>query len=166
MAITPQEFLEGSRAAKAFRVAEGAGPVLRYRGDDQAPLIWFDQFFERAADPTGILVCSKPLRIGGTMNRLDVVVAANNNNAGTLLCPAGSSISIEMFECDEVGGTFTSSGLVVKATIAAAKNVDPGSQLVRFAIGNMTKAWAYPKVTFTGAFAGGLIDVGLAYMPH
>ncbi|MBO4300839.1 MAG: hypothetical protein J5861_04465 [Desulfovibrio sp.] len=164
MAITAMEYLKASRDAKDLRVAQGAGPGPEYHGSDVAPLIWFDQFYGQGLTPTGTLDLTlfEPLRVGATQSSLDLVITASHGNTGTLLCPAGSSVKVELFQSDSEDGPFETSGYAVTMTNGAVRNVEPDVQICRLYIGNMSKAYMVPKITFTGAFAGGLVDVGLA----
>lgn len=164
MDITAQDFLNASRDAKDLRVRQAAGPGPEYRGKDVAPLIWFDQFYGQELTPTGTIdfATFEPLRVGATQSSLDLVITASHGNSGTLLCPAGSSITVELFESDTEDGTYTSSGYKVTMTNNEARNIETDVQICRLYIGNMSKAYMLPKITFVGAFAGGTVDVGLA----
>ena len=164
MALTGKDWLYGYQEACDLRVAQGAGPGPKYHGKDTAPLIWGDQFLGQELSPTGTLSYAtfEPLRVGATQSSIDLVVVASHGNAGTLLCPSGSSITIELYQSDTPDGTYESSGYSATITNAEARNVEPDEQICRMYIGNMTKAWMRPKITFTGVFAGGTVDVGLA----
>ena len=164
MAITGKDFLDGVQLAHDLRVMQGAGPGPMYHGNDVAPLVWGDQFLAHELDPTGTIdVCDfEPLRVGATQSSIDLVIVASHSNHGTLLCPAGSSIKIELFQCDTPDGTYESSDYSATITNAEVRNVESDVQICRMYIGNMSKAWMLPKITFTGAFAGGTVDVGLA----
>lgn len=164
MAITGQEFLEGLRAARDFRVEQGRGPAPEYRGSEHAPLIWGDQFFAQNLTPTGTLDISnfEPLRVGATQSSIDLVIIASHGNTGTLLCPAGSSITVELYQCDTVDGVYESSGYEVTVTNRDERSLERDCQICRIFIGSMSKAFCKPKITFTGVFAGGTVDVGLA----
>ena len=168
MAITADDFIKASREAKdaIIESAKAAGPI--YQGQKPTPLIWYDQFFGRALTPTGTLDIANfvPLRVGTTQSAIDLVIVASHANSGTLLCPAGSSVTVELFESDTEAGTYTTSGTKVTVTNAEVQNVEPDRQVYRLYVGNMKKAWMVPKITFTGAFAGGTVDVGLAYNPR
>ena len=165
MAITGLEFLEGQRLARDLRIEQGRGPAPEYRGsNDRAPLVWGDQFFAQGLSPTGTLdiVSFEPLRVGATQSSIDLVVIASHGNVGTLVCPLGSSITVELYEGDTATGEFTKSGYSVTVTNDEARAIEPDCQLCRIYFGNMKKAYCVPKITFTGVFAGGTIDVGLA----
>lgn len=162
--ITGQEFLDGQRLARELRIEQGRGPSPQYRGTEKAPLIWGDQFFAQGLSPTGTLDIAsfEPMRVGATQSSIDLVIIASHGNTGTLLCPLGSSITVELYEGDTSDGPFTKSGYSVTVTNDEARNVDPDCQLCQIYIGNMRKAYCVPKITFTGVFAGGTVDVGLA----
>ena len=162
--LSAQDFLKAQRAAFDLRISQGAGPGPEYHGTDVAPLIWFDQFYAMGLSPVGTLELDEfePLRVGATQSSLDLVVVASHGNESTLLCPVGSSVKVELFESDTADGTYTSSGYAVVMTMNEAREVEPDVQLCRCYIGNMRKAYMRPKITFTGAFAGGMVDVGLA----
>ncbi|MBQ9536608.1 MAG: hypothetical protein IJU79_02335 [Desulfovibrionaceae bacterium] len=164
MAITGQEFLDGLRQARDLRVEQGRGPGPMYRGNEKAPLIWGDQFFARGLTPTGALdiMNFEPLRVGATQSSIDLVIIASHSNTGTLLCPAGSSITVALYQCDTEDGLFEQSGYEVTYTNVNERNLDPDCQVCRVYIGSMEKAFCVPKITFTGVFAGGTVDVGLA----
>ncbi len=164
MAITGKDFLDGVQLAHDLRVSQGAGPGPKYHSNDVAPLVWGDQFLAQGLTPTGTIDAAmfEPLRVGATQSSIDLVIVASHSNHGTLLCPAGSSITIELFQGDTPDGPFESSGYSVTITNAEARNIEPDVQICRMYIGNMSKAWMVPKVKFTGVFAGGTVDVGLA----
>ena len=164
MAITGQEWLDGNQLAHSLRISQGAGPGPKYYGNDTVPLVWGDQFLAQELTPTGTIDVAmfEPLRVGATQSSIDLVIVASHGNHGTLLCPAGSSITIELFQSDTPDGTFESSGYSATITNAEARNIEPDVQICRMYIGNMSKAWMLPKIKFTGVFAGGTVDVGLA----
>ncbi len=101
--------------------------------------------------------------MGSTQSSIDIVIVASHGNAGTLLCPLGSSITVELYQSETADGTYKKSGMSVTVTNAEARNVEQDCELCRVYIGNMRKPWCRPKITFTGVFAGGTVDVGLAY---
>ena len=166
-ATASADFWDAYRAAKKVRQRSGlsSGPV--YQGDKPAPIVWFDQIFEQEAEPTGTVQCSKALRVGSTQNQLDVVVVASHGNASKLSCPDGGTISVTMYQSASADGEFEACGPVITATIpSGGLSVDPDGLVVRIPVGNMTKPWLKPSVTFTGVFSGGTVDVALSFMPR
>lgn len=168
-APTAKEMLEGYRAAHEHRIAQGLGPGPAYRGgNEKAPLIWFDQFFAQSLEPTGTIACAQfePLRVGATQSSIDLVIVASHSNTTNLVMPAGASITVELWQADTPDGTLERSGYSVTVTSADAREIEPDCELCRVYIGNMTKAYCVPKIKFTGTYAGGTVDVGLAHSAH
>ena len=165
--VTADDFLAKLHETKDAIVQRGAGPGPAYRGNNPAPLVWYDQFFGVKLEPVGTLTCPLALRVGATQSSLDVVVVANHQNEGNLTVPAGTTITATLLQSDTENGTFEESGLTMTATIPDdGLVIEPDCQIARFYVGNMTKAWAKVKVKIEGAITGGTIDVGLAYMPR
>ena len=165
--VSADFFLEKLREAKTARVEAGAGPSVMYRGDNPSPLVWFDQAFGIKLDPVGTFTCPLALRVGATQSSLDVVVVANHQNEDNLTVPAGTTITVTLLQSDTADGMFEASGASMTMTVPDdGMMVEADSQVARFYVGNMTKAWAKVKVKIEGAITGGTIDVGLAYMPR
>lgn len=166
--ITAKEFIDASRAAKQAIIdgARSSGPV--YQGANPTPLIWQDQFFGRELSPAGTLDISvfTPLRLGATQGSIDLAVIASHANTGPMACPEGSKVTVELFEADANytdSTDFETSGQSMTVTLVKTKLVWPDRQICRIHIGNMSKPWILPKITFTGVFEGGTVDVGLVY---
>ncbi len=168
MAISGKDFLEAGRLARQERLRIGlrSGPV--YNGSGGAPLIWYDQVFVREATPAGTVESEHALRVGATQNSLDVLLAASHANAGPLVVPAGTMLTLGLLEADTEDGPFTAVGPTVCVTAPeGGLSVDPDLCVARFALGTMTKPWC--KVTLTvdgGEISGGTVDVALAYVPR
>ena len=166
-ASSPDEFLEQFRAAKKARMRSGLSSGPSYQGSRPKPIVWYDQIFEAGATPSGAVACGNALRVGSTQNQLDVVVVASHGNASKLSCPDGGTISVTMYQSASADGEFEACGPVITATIpSGGLSVDPDGLVVRIPVGNMTKPWLKPSVTFTGVFSGGTVDVALSFMPR
>ena len=164
---TADDFLAKLHETKDAIVQRGAGPGPAYRGNNPAPLVWYDQFFGVKLEPVGTITCPLALRVGATQSTLDVVVVANHQNEGNLTVPGGTIITVTLLQSDTADGTFEASGASMTMTVPAdGMVVERDSQIARFFVGNMTKAWAKVKVKIEGAITGGTIDVGLAYSPR
>ncbi len=165
-AITEATLASALSATKKARKAAGLASGPEYRGQRPAPLVWFDQIFEAGATPSSAVACSQPLRVGGTQNQLDLVIVASHSNAGNLSVPAAGTIAIACATSDAEDGTFTSEGPTITATIpTGGYTVAPDGLVLRVALGNFSKPWLKPTVTFTGSFTGGKVDIALAFMP-
>lgn len=140
------------------------GPAFEAGGHT---LVWYDQVFERGVDPVGTVNCSQALRVGATHNGLDVALVASNANAGDLLIPAGSTITVSFMQGDKENDTFEDVGptICMKAPAAGMK-IKPDELVMRFPMGNMQKPWAMVNIEFSGAITGGTVDCVLAYMPR
>ncbi|MCR5258691.1 MAG: hypothetical protein K6E40_11110 [Desulfovibrio sp.] len=164
---SPEDFLAQLRAAKKARMRSGLASGPSYQGSRPAPIVWYDQIFEAGATPSGAVDCGTALRVGSTQNQLDVVIVASHGNAGDLSCPGGGTVSVALYQSDSAEGEFEACGPVIAATLPAdGMSVEPDGLVVRIPVGNMTKPWLKPSVTFTGVFSGGTVDVALSFMPR
>lgn len=160
-------FLEQMRAAKTARQQAGLSSGPSYQGSKPKPIVWFDQLFETGAEPSGSVACSTPLRVGATQNQLDIVIVASHGNTGALSVPAGATIAAALYQSDSADGEFEACGPVITATVPEGGfSVDPDGLVIRIPVGNMTKAWLKPTITFTGVILGGTVDIALSFMPR
>lgn len=165
MPITAQEMLQGTRALEKElrRKGQHSGPTFSDKGK---PVAWWDQYFEREIDPTGIINCEQALRVGSTMQRLDVVILASYGNGGPLNIPGGSTITLTLMQGDDEEGTFTDVGptVCVKAP-PEGMQVDEDEIVCRFPVGDFTKPWLKVTLEFAGAITGGNVDCALGFIP-
>lgn len=166
MTITAQDYADGLYAfnQELIRKGQGAGP--RYMpGGYRIP--WGDQYFEREIEPAGIVNCRQALRVGSTNSALDIFLKANVCNEGTLLIPAGSTITLGLLQGDSEEGTFEDVGptVCVKAP-PAGMEIEPGMMVCRFPIGDFRKPWLMASLEFSGAITGGKMDCCLGFIPR
>lgn len=162
----PDAFREDLHAFKDDIVKRGQRSGPRFSMTPQ-PLIWHDQVFGRGIEPTGTVNCPQALRVGSTLNSLDVVLVAANENDGPLLIPAGSTITMSFMQGNSEDGAFEAVGptICIKAP-AAGMEVEPDGLVARFPAGNFTKPWLMVSVEFSGAITGGKVDCALSFMPR
>lgn len=168
MAITGKEFEEGMVEFSDNLRKRGlrSGPAYKDDwGSHASP--WYDQVFDREIAPAGSVNCQYPLRVGHTANSLDVVLIASHSNPGTLVIPAGATITLSFLESDEEKGTYKDVGptICVKAP-AGGLRAKPDEEVARFAIGNFRKPWMMVALEFAGSITGGKVDCALSLMPR
>lgn len=165
--MTAEQFQKISAEAYEARLKSGlrSGPV--YQEPESAPLVWYDQLFQRGFEPSGTVACEKALRVGGTQNGLDVILVASHANAGALSIPAAATITLTTLQGDTPDGPFTEVGPSI-CVVAPSEGIscDPDQLAARFAIGNFRKPWLKVKLEFSGAITGGKVDCALGYVPR
>lgn len=136
-----------------------------YADNESAPLVWYDQVFDREIEPSGTVYCPKALAVGGTQNGLDVILVASHDNSGDLVFPSGSSITLKTRVGDNPEGPFQASGPSL-CVIAPSEGIKcpPDGLAVRFAIGNFKKMWMKITLEFSGSISGGTVDAALSYV--
>lgn len=136
-----------------------------YRGDESAPLVWYDQLFARAFTPSGTVQAPKALRAGATQNGLDVILVASHENEEDLAIAAGSTITLTTLEGDGPDDDFTPVGPAICVTAPDdGIKCAPDMLAARFAIGNFKKPWLKVELEFSGTISGGTMDCGLGYV--
>lgn len=144
------------------RLAMRGGPV--YHDPESAPLVWYDQLFERELTPSGTVDCANSLRAGGTQNALDLILVASNANTAAVQAAAGATITVRTLQCDTPDGIFEAIGPTHCVTaptdgIAAERNM----LFCRVALGNFRKPWLKISLEFSGTITGGTLDACLSY---
>lgn len=168
MPIAEKDFQEAHEQFQRnlFNSGRRSGPG--YVSDDECkPLVWYDQCFERGITPAGTVNCSRALRVGSTLNGLDVMLVASNGNASQLKIAAGGTITFSFLQGDTMDGPFEEVGpsICVKAP-AGGMSVEPDGLVVKVSPGNFKKPWLKVKLEFAGAISGGAVDCALAYQPR
>lgn len=139
------------------------GPM--YNDGQTAPLVWYDQVFERGLTPSGSVECRLPLRVGGTQNGLDVILVASHANTGDLTMASGATITVTTLESDSPDGPFTGAHGSICVTAPSRGIITAPDMLVaRFAIGNFQKPWLKVKLEFSGTITGGTCDCALSHV--
>lgn len=165
--MTSKEFGEAYIEAKQDRLRQGLRSGPMYVEPGGAPLVWFDQAFEREISPSDTLVCQRPLRVGSTNNGLDILLVASHANSTAVQAASGATVTLSLLQADREDGTFTEVGpsICVKAPSSGIA-AEPDTIFARFAIGNFQKPWLKAKLEFSGTFSGGTLDCCLGYMPR
>ncbi|MBD5608319.1 MAG: hypothetical protein HDQ93_05650 [Desulfovibrio sp.] len=145
------------------RMGLRGGP--EYADNESAPLVWYDQVFEREIEPAGSVQCAKSLAVGGTQNGLDVILVASHQNTEDLTIPAGTSITLKTLFSENPEGPFAPIGPSWCVTAPEEGiNCPPDGLAVRFAIGNYKKLWMKISLEFSGSISGGTVDAALSYV--
>lgn len=163
--MTPKEFAASLKKAKEARLKSGLRHGPCYSTPESAPLVWFDQVFERGLTPAGTVACEKALRVGATQNGLDIILVASHDNVTALTAASGATITATLMQADEIDGEYSEVGptICVKAPKEGI-SADQDHLLARFAIGNFAKPWLKVKLTFEGTITGGKLDCALSYV--
>lgn len=170
-----KEFATSLKSAKIERRKSGLRSGPEYNGNEGAPLVWFDQVFERNLPTTGDITCETPLRVGATQNGLDVILVASHANAGPVFAQEGATVTLKTLQSDSEFGGFEYIGPTICVTAPLdGITADPDQLFARFAIGNFSKPWVKIELTFGGTkkdgtpatITGGTIDCALAYQPR
>ena len=164
-AMTPAEFARLAGEADQERLKSGLRHGPCYSEGESAPLVWYDQVFERKISPAGTITCENALRVGSTQNGLDVILVGSHANQGPISAASGATVTLTMQQADAPDGTFTGIGpsICVKAP-AEGISADPDHLFVRFPIGNFSKPWLKIKLEFAGSITGGTLDAALSYV--
>ena len=168
MPYDPKDFQDAVSQYKADLLNRGRRSGPAYVDDAECkPLVWYDQCFERRITPAGTVNCAKALRVGSTLNGLDIMLVASNGNTAPVQIAAGSTITFSFLQGDAMDGTFEEVGptICVKAP-AGGMSVDPDCLVVKVSPGNFAKPWLKVALEFDGAIAGGTVDCALAYQPR
>lgn len=149
--------------AELKRAGLRSGP--EYNENESAPLVWYDQLFEREATPTGTVKCTQPLRVGSNQNGLDVILVASHANEGELVFPAGATITCKTLGADSLDETFAEIGpSICFSAPTGGIAVEPDHLVCRFPLSNLKKIWVKVELAFTGSVTGGTVDCGLGYI--
>lgn len=140
-----------------------SGPV--YQTPESAPLIWYDQLFERELSPSGIVSCTRALRVGGTQNALDVILVGSHENSAAVTASSGATVTLICLQADEPDGVYEAVGPSICVT-APTEGIaaEPDMLFCRLPIGNFSKAWLKIRLEFSGTISGGKLDAALSYM--
>lgn len=134
-----------------------------YQDNESAPLVWYDQVFQREIEPAGAVACEKALLVGATQNGLDVILVGSHSNAGDIVIPAGATITLKTLISEDPAGPFVANGPSLCATSPAGGiKCGPDQLAIRFAIGNFKKQWLKISLEFSGEIGGGKVDAALS----
>lgn len=163
--MTQEEFEQMREEAKKRNLETGQRHGPCYSEGESAPLVWYDQVFEREIAPSGSVTCKRALRVGNTQNGLDVILIASHKNSAKLQAASGSTITVTLLQSDAEDGTFSEVGptICVKAP-AEGIAAEPDHLFARFPIGNFSKPWLKVKLEFAGTISGGKCDCALSYV--
>lgn len=162
--VSAEDFERLAKEAAEARVRDSLRHGPCYSDGESAPLVWYDQVFERGITPAGSVACKHPLRVGATQNSLDVILVASHANKGNLAAASGATITMTMQQGDDPEGTFTDVGPSICVTAPAEGiSAEPDHTLARFPLGNFQKPWLKIKLVFTGSITGGTCDAALSY---
>lgn len=166
MAITAQDWLKGRDDAQReiARRAARSGPRYQSRGTFTP---WHDQFFAREITPSGTVNCPQALRVGATLQSLQVTLVASHANEQDLILPDGASITLNLLQGDQEKGTFEDVGPTACIKVpAGGKAIPPDGIIYSFALTDFNKPWLMVSLDFDGAITGGLVDVSLTFQPR
>lgn len=161
--MTTDEFEEMENEARKRRVESGLRHGPCYSEGESAPLVWYDQVFEREITPQGSVTCKKGLRVGATQNSLDIILVGSHKNSGKLSAAANATVTVTLLQADEEDGEYAEVGptICVKAP-AEGIAAEPDHLFARFPIGNFSKPWLKVKLDFAGSISGGKCDCALS----
>lgn len=166
MATNANEWLEGRDLAQreTVRRAARSGPMYMPRGNITP---WHDQFFAREITPAGTVNCPQALRVGSTVQALQVSLLASHANEDNLVLPDGATITLNLLQGDAEKGSFEDVGPTMCVKVPAGGKVIPRDGLVySFPLTDFSRPWLMVSLTFDGAITGGTVDVALSYAPR
>lgn len=161
--VEDYERLQAESARKRREASLRHGPC--YSEGESAPLVWYDQVFQREITPASTVTCTDALRVGSTQNGLDILLVASHSNSADLMAAAGATVTLTLMQADDPDGTFAEVGptICVKAPTEGIR-AEPDHTFARFPVGNFTKPWLKVKLDFAGTITGGKCDCALSYV--